>query len=246
MKIAVIILATGEYWRGAKVLVHTLRKHGNLPDSVDCIVMGMESCDFAQGMAIKHDYSWVPVSQANFPKVADKFFALTLDYDRIILMDADVMCVGDCSYLWSDNVGSLSFYACRDTGSVIYYADVIQSIGMDPNLLFNAGVMIFHRVDVAEILSLVGSGDLKAYDGGDQGYLNHYFQHIHPRRAGWLPPEFNCCLDIHMPRLPDHAQRLIHFCGPNANPWNPYDMNPYDWRADYFRQWTKMWEEVNQ
>jgi len=242
MKIAVVTLATGEYWRGAKVLFHTLRKYGKMPDSVVPIVMGMNRCDFAVPMPIATDYSWVPVSAVHFPKVADKFFALTLDYDRIVLIDADEMCMGDCSYLWSEHVGTLPFYACRDTASDVYYRGVVREIGLNPDLLFNAGVMVFHRVDAGDILTRVASGELVAFDGGDQGYLNHYFQKVRPGRAGWLPSEYNCCLDVNCPQVPDHAKRLVHFTGGNANPWN-HRVPASDWRTPYLAQWQQAWED---
>lgn len=245
MKTAVVVLATGEYWRGAKVLFHTLSTCGGLPDHVDRIVLGVEPCDWATALPVLANYSWVPVSEKNFPRVADKFFALTLPYDRIVLMDADVMCVGNCSYLWSDRLGSLPFYACRDTASELYYPAAIREIGLNPDLLFNAGVMVFQGVDVSDILSRIASGGLRAYDGGDQGYLNHYFQQVRPGCAGWLPPEYDCCMDVNMPQVPDHAKRLVHFCGGNANPWNYHSLLEDDFRMLLYRMWDAEWKECD-
>ena len=143
MRIAVVCLCTGDYWKGAKVVFHTLRKYGRLPDHVDSIALGMSDCNFAKAVPIQGDYANVPVNPVHFPKVADKFAALLLPYDRIILIDADMLCLGDCSYLWGNRIGNLPFYAARDCASVKYYEGVIRRIGLNENLLFNAGLMVF-------------------------------------------------------------------------------------------------------
>ena len=243
MTTAIAILATGDYWVGAQVMFHTLRKYGNLPDDVDCYAVGMEKCDFAKPLPIDKDYSWIPVSQHFFPKVADKFHALTLPHDRIILMDADMICVGDCSYLWSDAIGALGFYACRDTASVRYYQKEIDAIGLDASRLFNGGTMVFQmdvlgRTFCEEMLRRIRTGWAKAYDGGDQGYLNAVFQRECRREIGFLPPEYNESYDVNMPSLPRHAKRIIHFTGPNANPWNPH-FNGSDPRWE----WVNLWRQ---
>jgi len=245
-RIAVVCLCTGDYWKGAKVLFHTLRKHGKLPEHVDCIALGMPDCDFATPTAIEQDYSWVPVSQKNFPRVADKFHALTLDYSRVILMDADMLCMGDCSYLWGDRIGKLPFYAARDCASVVYYHQEIQAIGLDENLLFNAGTMVFQLDQLSQdfydrVIELILDGTLKSYDGGDQGYLNHYFQ-LQDTEIGYLPQEYNGCTDQYIPQLPDHAKRLVHFTGANLNPWST-TIPKSDRRRYLIDRWRAEWEE---
>lgn len=246
MKIAVVCLATGEYWRGAKVLFNTLRKIGHLPDTIDQIVLRNEPCDFAKTIPIVRDYSWIPTSAENFPKVADKFFALTLGYDRVVLIDADVMCVGDCSLLWSDRLGTQAFYGCIDTASKIYYKIAISEMELDPERLFNGGVMVFQGIDVEHVLTCIKKNIIHAYDGGDQGYLNAYFQKVRPGCNGWLPSGYNYCLDINMPAVSPDKQKLIHFCGGNANPWDRMFMLADDWRASYYKLWDNAWEECNQ
>lgn len=245
MKTAIVMLATGEYLEGARVLVHTLRKYGNLPSYVTPIVIGQDECDFAQALPITQDYSSIKVAAGQFAPVAQKFFALTLPYDRIILMDVDMLCVGDCSYLWSSWLCSVPFYACRDTASYIYYKKVIDGIGLNPNRIFNAGTMVFNMpFDLERFTREASSGVLQAYDGGDQGYLNHYFQY-HGIETGFLPSEYNCSLDVNMPQTPKHSRRLIHFTGSNANPWKHWGMTPNDPRLEYYAIWDIEWEECN-
>jgi lipopolysaccharide biosynthesis glycosyltransferase len=161
-------------------------------------------------------------------------------------MDADILCVGDCSFLWSNSIGKLPFYACRDTASILYYQEIIEEIGLDPCRLFNAGTMIFHPKLLPPsfhdlIVSEILRGSLRAYDGGDQGYLNHYFQR-ESIEIGFLPVEYNESTDIYMPSLPDHAKRLIHFTGSNANPWSP-KLASNDRRWPWVKRWQREWEE---
>ena len=242
MKTALAILATGEYEVGARVMFSTLRKRGGLPDSVDCYAIGPATCDFAIPLPIQEDYSWVKVNEKNFPRVADKFQALLLSYDRIILMDADMLCVGDCSYLWSEDIGEIGFYACRDTASVIYYPGEIKEIGLNPSRIFNAGTMVFQMNVLgggfhSHLMGMIQQG-LRAYDGGDQGYLNAYFQQDHQDEISYLPPEYNELFDVNMPTLPPHARRVLHFTGANAKPWNP-KLHPSDLRWPWVRRWRE-------
>lgn len=239
MKIALATLATGSYIRGAEVLFHTLRTVGKLPDHIDQLVLGVDSCKFATAVPIPVDYSWIPVNQQNFANVMSKLFVTTLDYDRVILLDSDMMCTDDCSYLWSDNLGKLAFYACRDTAGYKYYTSTVAELDLNANLMFNTGATVWHRVDTDDIIKRIRSFELKSYDGSDQGYLNSYFQHVRPSDFGWLPPEYNCCLDMFMPQVPDYAKRLIHFCGNNANPWT-YHVPTNDWRAPYYETWDRL------
>ena len=245
MKIAIVSLAVGDYWKGAKVLFYTLKKYGGLPDWVDTVLLGAKESTFAIPAPIKEDYSWIPVCQKNFSQVAKKLAAIDLPYDRIILMDADMLCVGNCSYLWSNYIGCLPFYACRDCASVIYYPERLRQIGLDENRIFNGGTMIFQKDYLPpnfkqELLTGIRDGTLQSYDKGDQGYLNHYFQSMNPCEIGYLPQEYNGCTDRYIPQIPDHAKRIIHFTGTNANPWNS-NIRRSDPRWPWIKQWKKEW-----
>ena len=250
MKTIIAVLALGEYWKGAKVLFHTLRKYGRLPGSVDLVAMGAEHpCGSTVAQPQLADYSWVPVSMVHFPRVAGKFNAFSLGgYDRVILMDADMMCLGDCSYLWSDRIGRLPFYASRDCASIVYYKKEIKRIDLDENLLFNAGTMVFHPSLLGpdwpgNFLKAICERKIDAYDGGDQGYLNAYFQKMRPElEIGYLPQEYNGCTDQYIPKLPDHAQRIVHFTGANVNPWHP-TVGPGDRRYPLLQRWQREWRE---
>lgn len=241
MKIAVVILALGEYWKGAKVMFHTLRKYGKLPNHVDTIALGAE-CLGGPPLKQTWDHIPVPVNKQWFSKVAAKFEALTLGYDRVIMLDADMLCIGDCSLLWSDKL-TKPFYAVRDIATKIYYGNRLREIGLNPELNFNAGTMVFNKCDILdELLNCIANG-LQTYDGGDQGYLNAYFQLIRPDlQFGFLPTAFNCVLDRNFKQVIDRDKRIVHFTGANANPWNP-DVPHRDDRWRFIKWWQREWEE---
>ena len=247
MKIAIATLCIGEYEKGAHVLFSTLEKYGGLPDSVDRYAVGIDECEYATAIPLKNDYSWIPVNQQHFPTVAGKFQALNLQYDRIILLDSDMLCVGDCSLLWSNYLGKLPFYAVRDVASNVYYHGVIESIGLNHNLLFNAGTMVFSMNLLGDdfhncLLEEICDGVCSSYDGGDQGYLNHYFQ-LHKTEIGFLPMEYNVCADPHWPKLDVELTRLVHFTGSNANPWSP-NVGNNDPRQPLFQRWQHEYERL--
>ena len=241
MKTAIVILALGDYWKGAKVMFHTLRKYGNLPDHVDTIALGAE-CLGGPPLKQTWDHIPVPVNKQYFSKVAAKFEALTLGYDRVIMLDADMLCIGDCSLLWSDKL-TKPFYAVRDIATKVYYGAVLEMLGLNHELNFNAGTMIFNKTDIlSELLSSIANG-LQTYDGGDQGYLNAYFQLVRPDLGvGFLPTAYNCVLDKNFTQVSDLNKRIVHFTGANANPWNP-DVPKRDDRQRFIDRWKLEWEE---
>lgn len=246
MRTAVATLCTGEYVRGARVLFHTLRKHGNLPSDVAAVAMGVDRCDFAEAVPIGAEYAWLPVCQRNFPAVGAKFHALTLPFDRVILLDSDMLCTGDCSLLWSSWLDALPFWAVRDVASVIYYEKKLKQLRLDHSLLFNGGAMVFNLGScpslAEDIVTDLREGQDESYDGGDQGYLNSWFQRTRTP-MGFLPLEYNACTDQHFPRMWPGTERLVHFTGSNINPWAPR-IGPDDRRWPMIERWRQEEKEA--
>lgn len=239
-KIAVATLCTGEYRIGAEVLFHTLKKYGGMPEGVDCLAMGVAACDFAKPTPCP-DYSWIPTCPDNFPNVAAKLHALTLPYDRIIMLDADMLCVGDCSQLWGEL--PLPIYAYKDWGAKFYYQHRVEQLGLNQNRIINTGAVVLHPSKLPEdfasrFLDLIRDNKLRSYDSGDQGYVNQYLQEFCEVEIGQLPQAYNCCLDRHTPQLSDEYKRIVHFTGGNAKPWNP-TIRQRDWRWPYIQRWRK-------
>ncbi len=221
---AIVTLATGDYWKGAEVLFRSLESHG-LPNDIDRIVLSDDptSLKFATKVSVGSRYTGVKTKQGQFAETAKKLAALTLDYDRIIMIDSDVFCLQDCSLLWSNDICSLPFYAVQDSASIVYYPKEIERLGLKKSLIFNAGVMVYNRNRMPglhdDLLASIKQGDCESYDGGDQGYLNAYFQNTQ-QEIGRLPTGYNYLLDLNMAQLPEHATYLFHFAGNGLKPWN--------------------------
>lgn len=240
---AIVTLATDDYWNGARVLFRSLEACG-LPDYIDRIVLSNDPAepDWATRRPISHDYSEIKSADGQFALTPNKLFALTLDYDRIIIIDADIFCVQDCKFLWSNNLSALPFYAVADCATTIYYGQRIDQLGLDRNLMFNAGTMVYNRgllPDLHEqLLWSITNGSCQSYDGGDQGYFNAYFQGIR-QEIGYLPVGYNYLPDPNMPRIPPHARYLFHFAGEGPKPWSPgysRDLGEY---STYLDAWQK-------
>jgi len=242
-RIAVVTLATGDYWKGAEVLFRSLQSHG-MPDSVDRIVLSNDEveCDFARRVPITRNYKGVKTKDGQFAQTANKFAALTLDYDRIVLIDSDIFCVQDPNFLWSKHLDGEPFWAVQDSATWKYYGEKIASLGMDRNLMFNAGVMVYNRPEMPDLheqlLKAIQDGWCKSYDGGDQGYLNHFFQGI-GRPVRFLPSGYNYLLDPNMPQLPEYARYLFHFAGAGLKPWHP----GFTRKATAFRPYVERWQK---
>jgi lipopolysaccharide biosynthesis glycosyltransferase len=241
MKTAIVTLATGEYWKGARVLFLSLERHG-MPDSVARIVLSNDavSPDFARREPIARDYSWIRTKRGQFAKTANKFAGLLLDYDRIIIIDSDIFCIQPCDFLWSDHLSTLPFYAVRDTAAIHYYPEEIKRIGLEENLIFNTGTMVYNRnvlPDLHEyVMGGIDNGWCQSYDGGDQGYLNSFFQGTQ-RETGVLPSGYNYPPDRFMAKLPPEARYLYHFAG-RMQPWEASASGTPEC-VEYMKQWRE-------
>ena len=242
-KIVVVTLATGNYWKGAEVLFQSLEKHG-MPDSISRIVLSNDPIEvpFASRVPITQDYSNIKTKEGQFAATANKFAALTLDYDRIILIDSDIFCVKDCSFLWSDAISNLPFYAVHDSATLKYYPKQIKQLGLEPDLLFNAGTMVYNKRLMPnlhdDLLESIQKGECESYDGGDQGYFNAFFQNTH-QEVGYLANGYNYLLDPNMPQLPEYTRYLFHFAGAGLKPW---DLG-FDRKLDAFLPYVKQWKK---
>jgi lipopolysaccharide biosynthesis glycosyltransferase len=236
MKTAIAVVATGDYMEGAKVLFHSLERNG-LPDSVDRLVIGFESCGFASPVVMTEDYAWVGITDPRCHETLKNFFPLTLNYDRVISMNADMLCLRDPSYLWSDRIGALPFYATHDTAAQTYYPDNLARLGLDPLLILNAGLYVYHRDRMPDLhermIQEIADHEIETYEVGDQGFWNHFFQRHH-LEIGYLSNGLNYCLDRHMPQLPELHQRIVHFTG--GKPWKCCPSPSY-WTYPYYKQW---------
>jgi len=249
MRIAIVTLGIGDYWKACRTLFYSLEKYGMLPDTVERIMLydsikPPEGLDFARPVQIMEHYTDLPCIK-RFINSFKRIFAFTLPYDRIIYLDADMLCIGDASLLWSEKIGKLPFYACRDTAAFKYYPDKLAAGAIDPQLVFNGGLEIYHPGLLPEfhddLLLRLRSGTLSMYDGADQGALNSYFQ-FKNIEVGLLPQGLNYILDPFCPKLPEWEQRIIHFTNSGANPFKSPGRNDPETRK-YYELWEEAWKE---
>jgi hypothetical protein len=254
MRIAVVTLGIGDYWRGCKCLLHTLAAKGGMPETVDRIMLrdpGEPEVDFAMTVYVTDDYSDIPRSirsEANRTRFVNSFkrvFAFTLPYDRIIYLDSDMLCIGETSLLWGDKIGALPWYACLDTAAAVYYPKELHSAALDPVRVFNGGLEVAHpeKMDgfYYALLYRLRNQSLSMYDGADQGAINSYFQ-FDNIETGILPPGYNYMLDPNCPQVPEWHRRILHFTGSCANPLTAPGRNDAANRR-YYDLWTKAWKE---
>lgn len=237
MRTAIVTVATGDYVEGAKVFYRSLERRG-MPDWIDRLVIGQESCDFAIPIEMTVDYSWLPIEDPRRRETLKNFFPLTLDYDRVISVNADMLCINDPSYLWSPRIGRLPFYAAHDEAAQVYYPDNISRLGLDPLLIFNAGLYVYCRDAYPafhdDLMKDLQEGRLETYEVGDQGYWNHFLS-LHKMEIGWLPTGLNYCLDKHFPVPMPEDRRIVHFTGPK--PWRELRID--DWTLPYYEMWER-------
>lgn len=223
MNRAVCCFANGSYLKGAVVALKSFHDHCN----VDCdyFLITDEPVDMPIYSWIttryinKNRWSKIETRQDLFSSVCAKFEACKLPYDRIVVLDSDVLAIGDVSPLLSNEYKGYSIIAVPDYGSRHYYSDKLQELKLDADRIINAGMMIFQQealqVDwLAEFSRLPASC---SYDGGDQGYLNYYLQHVNPGLKYFMEDvKFNYALDAHYPAC--NSKAIIHFTG-SWKPW---------------------------
>lgn len=213
MKTALCTIGIGDFYKGAEVLFSTLRKYGNLPKDITPIVFGVDSCSFAEPLPAPQNYYDLEqfVTAGNPHSLIKLHYFTMLEFDRIISIDADMLCRGDCSYLWSDNTIEKEYYSTRNTAAIHYFSNRINELQLNPKLLFNAGIAVLKPN--LKVLEEIKSGVVLSYTTGDEGLLNYYYVKMYPEKFGFLPDEYNCCLDINMPQVPEENRRLVHCCG---------------------------------
>lgn len=223
MKTAIAILATCsppqyDFRPGLEVLLFSLRKHnGELP----AIVLITDEIDSWPGVeriirVNRSDYSGVNCGLNRFKQAHWKYEAFGLsEYDRVVYMDADLLCLGDIAYLIYG--GNYDFGAAPDSGGARtcrqYHTWNLYNTG----LMVLSGDMLKSR----EALIKLASGNFKSLDGGDMGIINEYIWRMKPKHVE-LPADYNCLKRRYHFRRHEWDRmrpnlRLLHYVG--KKPW---------------------------
>lgn len=231
LKIAIVTLATQDYFPGVKTLFESIQSRhseqdlkyflfSNEPSAYEVF---KELVDKVVGIPPEFDgmnfNEKVPRFKITLFKLFSVRFLEETDFDRVIFLDSDLMCVGDISNLLEPDLSKFQILAVRDYACSLYYPAEIAIARLDPNLIFNTGCLILNRslLDSLTYTELVytASNLATSYDGGDQGYINFITQNKR-LRLKLLPVKFNYPLDANYPVV-FRKPALIHFSG--DKPW---------------------------
>ena len=157
-----------------------------------------------------------------------------VEYDKILFVDSDVLCLGDIQMLLY-GYNNMDSYAAKDDGVQLdnkYNSEFMR---------INSGVMVVNRIMIrpdvfTEIMSIARENI--SYDGGDQGVINEYLYRNNVS-FGYLPQIYNTLKRIYHHHkelwVKIHEDiRLLHYVG--AKPWAGGDEENY---AELNRLWEQ-------
>ncbi len=232
MRTAFITLATKDYFLGAKKLFISINELTKSKD-FDCflfsndpeatVFFGSLVKEVVKMPIIKDDVKFNP-EVPRFKVTLFKMYALKFleesEYDRVVFLDSDLMCLSSLEFLLKPDLASYQFLAARDFASIIYFREEINNLELDPKEIFNTGCFVINRtiLDVLnyEKLILEISNTQNSYDGSDQGYWNYIVQRFKVSFFE-LPIKFNYPLDVNYPLL-FLPPVIVHFTG--EKPWS--------------------------
>lgn len=152
------------------------------------------------------------------------------EYDRVIHVDSDMLCVNNVDLLLSSELNSKDYWAVKDQACKYYYKD---RLNCDPDSMLNGGLQVINKPLLNKqffnkMMETISPGD--SYDGSDQGYLSKLLPKM-GIEIGWLPDEYNYAFTDGYYKQLDNP-RIVHFTG--TKPWNDLgNTNPYyeKWRS---------------
>jgi len=242
-KLAVCCFANGHYLQGASVALKSFRQ--NCSVNCDYILLTDDpSATPSHPWIILHvvdsdPWKNVATRQDLFSGVCLKYESLYLPYDRIVVLDSDVLVLSEVTPLLTNEYPGNDLIAVRDWGAAHYYQKKLFELNLDPEKIINAGVLI-SKGDALRTDWRAVFGDIPAsssYDESDQGYLNYYLQHVDANLDCFLEDvSYNYALDPCYP--PCHPKAIVHFTGV-CKPWLP-DCRHSIYRKLYYNLWNKM------
>jgi lipopolysaccharide biosynthesis glycosyltransferase len=246
VKIAIVTLATKDYLIGMHNLFLSLQNLNRNFAEIEffCISDCQNEFEFVGNRPIRYVDLFKFENLGNLG-LSDRF-SITIhklqifdilqksDFDRLIFLDSDILCVSKITSLLESQFHNEYFLAVRDYSCGKYYGERINMIGLNENLIFNTGLLVLNK-NILELLNFekiirILESDVISYDGGDQGLLNYIFQKL-TIPVTFLPGTYNDALDFNYP-VSFAFPKLIHFTGPK--PWKSQNKNRY-YDKNYYR-----------
>lgn len=228
MKIAFVFCADRSFLVGLNKLYKSLVKYNSWISTYDKVLL-TDNVDSYEDFKIV-DCSNIKYNcpKERFKKTFYKLYIFNLtDYDRIIFIDSDILCLGDISLFLNQQL-DLPFYAAKDDGFKLK-----ESI--------NSGVMLVNKPlisnKVFEQISELAKKQQVKKNYGDQQVINEYIK-LYKVKTGILDTKYNALkrLYIHQKNTWNKIKddiRLLHFVG--DKPWNPED--------EEYSELNKLWNE---
>jgi lipopolysaccharide biosynthesis glycosyltransferase len=232
VRTAFITLATKDYFPGAKKLFASINELTKSKD-FDCFLFSNDPEAGAYFGSLVKEVIKMPIIKdevkfnpevPRFKVTLFKMYALKFleesEYDRVVFLDSDLMCLSSLEFLLKPELAKYQFLAARDFASTIYFSKEIKKLELEPKEIFNTGCFILNRsilhVINYEKLILEISNTQNSYDGSDQGYWNYIVQKFEVSFFE-LPTKFNYPLDVNYPLL-FLPPVILHFTG--EKPWS--------------------------
>ncbi len=242
-RFAICCFANGHYLQGASVALSSFRQNCGLP--CDYILLTDDpSAKAAYPWMILHrveNASWqnITTRQDLFHGVCLKYESLSLPYERIVVLDSDVLVLSSVTPLLANEYPGHDLIAVRDYGAAHYYRRRLEELNLDAAKIINAGVLICKgealKTDWRKAFGSIPASS--SYDGGDQGYLNFYLQHVAANLDCFHEEvKYNYAMDPCYP--PCHPKVIVHFTGV-CKPWLP-ECGHTGYRKLYASLWNRM------
>lgn len=200
------------------------------------------------------------------PHLANKikrFYSLEMfrlkSYEQIIFLDSDVLCIGNCSYLFDMTqkiaaAPDLTFYYAEARDKTTFRA--VKKIDKKSFLkTFNAGVIVYNfenniSNDYKHLIGMLSPEVFTKVTSGhtDQFLLNSYFE----ESVSWLDTHYNYLIRenrviINELNLKPEEAKLIHYIR-HPKPWNfkqfIKDKMKRREKVEYFNLWYEAYKEM--
>lgn len=238
MNIAFVFCADRHFKKGLDLLLKTLIYHNPFIKKFDLILLTDDIFEYKNFKIINCSDISVDTHVSRFKKTFYKLklFSLT-EYDRVVFIDSDIICLGDISFLISKDLEIYEMCAAKDYG-----------IKLNDNII-NSGVMVVNKSMLSkktykEMISLTKikfNKDTKDNNGNgsDQFIINEYFN-TNKKNIFHLDIRYNTLkrVFLHHKNIWQSIKddiRLLHFVG--NKPWNK------DKETDYLPL-NKKWKDL--
>ena len=244
-KIAIVTACMENHIDCLRVMDYSLSKHNNL-EGIDKFVISRDIKEWFNWRVLKPSHSKYKDIEEKYKvtRFVPAFYKLDafslFDYDRVILMDADMLCINNLEEIFdTTKFNEKNIYFCKDDGVTLNnkFKDIDR---------VNSGFAIINKplLNKPTYDSLINmSLDVDSYDGGDQGVINNWLVDNNIN-FGYLPMIYNTLKRIYQyhravyNNIKDNI-KIIHYVGRKPFQDNKAELPEYNELLD-------LWESYNE